>query len=103
MSMRLEDYRPRSQLVTGSTLVERPRFPVVDAHNHLADPFGGGWDKKPLSALLDVLDAANVMHYVDLDGGWGEDILLRHLEYFKAKAPERFRVFGGVAWSEWQT
>jgi predicted TIM-barrel fold metal-dependent hydrolase len=101
IGMRLEDFRPRSKLVTRATRVERPRFPVIDAHNHLADPFGGGWDRKPLNELLEVLDAADVTHFVDLDGGWGEEILRRHLDYFKAKAPERFRIYGGVDWSQW--
>jgi len=100
--MLLKDFRPQSKLVTRTTLVNRPKFPVVDAHNHLADPFGGGWDKKPLSQLLDLLDEAGVTHYVDLDGGWGEEILFRHLDYFKAKAPERFQIFGGVDWGQWK-
>ncbi len=99
--MLLETYRPTPQLVTKTTSVERPLFPVVDAHNHLGDPFGGGWDRRPLSQLLDQLDEAGVVHYVDLDGGWGEDILNRHIELFKAKAPERFSVFGGVEWTRW--
>ncbi len=99
--MLLTDYRPHSALVTKATPVPAPRFPVVDAHNHLAEPFGGGWDKRPLSQLLDALDAAQVRVYVDLDGGWGEDILHRHLDIFKAAAPERFRVFAGVNWSAW--
>jgi predicted TIM-barrel fold metal-dependent hydrolase len=97
----LENFRPRSNLVTRRTPVEKPRFPVVDAHNHLADPFGGAWDRRPLRELLDVLDAAHVTHYVDLDGGWGEDVLHRHLDHFKAGAPERFRIFGGVDWAQW--
>jgi predicted TIM-barrel fold metal-dependent hydrolase len=101
--MLLEDFRPRSQLVTNDTHIDKPRFPVIDAHNHLSEPFGGGWDKKPLAQLLDQLDEAQVIHYVDLDGGWGEEILTRHLEYFKAKAPDRFRVFGGVDWSQWES
>lgn len=100
--MLLENFRPRSKLVTKTTLVNKPKFPVIDAHDHLADPFGGGWDKKPLNELLDLLDEANVTHYVDLDGGWGEDILNRHLDYFKEKAPERFQVFGGVDWNQWR-
>jgi predicted TIM-barrel fold metal-dependent hydrolase len=99
--MQLENYRPQPKLVTRTTLVDRPRFPVIDAHNHLGDAFGGGWDKKPLSQLLDILDEAGVIQYVDLDGGWGEDILNHHLDYFKAKAPDRFRVFGCVDWSQW--
>jgi predicted TIM-barrel fold metal-dependent hydrolase len=76
---------------------------VIDAHNHLGEPFGGGWNKKSLPELLDLLDEAGVVIYVDLDGGWGEDILNAHLDHFKVKAPERFQVFGGVDWSQWES
>lgn len=100
--MLLEEFRPTSKLVTNTTQVEKPRFPVIDAHNHLGEPFGGGWDKKPLSELLDLLDKAGVTQYVDLDGGWGEDILNAHLDYFKENAPERFQIFGGVDWAQWK-
>ena len=100
--MLLENFRPKSKLVTKTTLVDKPRFPVIDAHNHLGEDFGGGWDKRPLSELLDLLDEAGVTHYVDLDGGWGEDILSAHLKHFKAGAPERFQIFGGVDWSKWE-
>jgi predicted TIM-barrel fold metal-dependent hydrolase len=99
--MLLENFRPRPQLVTKTTRIEGPRFPVIDAHNHLGELFGGGWDKKPLPQLLDLLDQAGVVQYVDLDGGWGEDLLNAHLDLFKAAAPERFRIFGGVDWSRW--
>ncbi len=75
--MELELSRPRSALVTQITEIDRPRFPVIDAHNHLAEPFGGGWDKKPLPELLDRLDQVNIRLYIDLDGGWGEDIAQR--------------------------
>jgi len=97
--MLLAHYRPRSKLITKTTSLRRPRFPVIDAHNHLAEPFGGGWDKRPVAELLDLLDEADVQGYVDLDGGWGEGILHRHLDTFKAAAPERFRIFGGVNWA----
>jgi predicted TIM-barrel fold metal-dependent hydrolase len=100
-NMLLKNFRPRSKLVTKVTLVNTPRFPVIDAHDHLAEPYGGGWDHKPIPELLDLLDAAGVTHYVDLDGGWGEDILERHLDYFKSAAPDRFQIFGGVDWSKW--
>lgn len=99
--MRLEDYRPRPRLVTRQTAVARPRFPVIDAHNHLAEPFGGGWDRRPFRELCDTLDQVGVRRFVDLDGGWGEDVLEAHLDRFKAAAPERFSVFGGVDWSAW--
>jgi predicted TIM-barrel fold metal-dependent hydrolase len=99
----LENFRPRPRLVVKETRVDKPRFPVIDAHNHLAEPFGGGWDKRPVPELLDRLDEADVRVYVDLDGGWGEDVLNRHLDYFKAAAPERFVIFGGVDWDAWVT
>ena len=99
--MNLSEFRPRAQLASKTTPVDRPRFPVIDAHNHLAEPFGGGWDQRPLPELLDTLDAAGVVAYVDLDGGWGEETLQRHLDLFKSAAPERFQVFGGVDWSQW--
>jgi predicted TIM-barrel fold metal-dependent hydrolase len=84
-------------------MIDTPRFPVIDAHNHLAEPFGGGWDHRPISELLELLDEAGVTHYVDLDGGWSEEILARHIDHFKNAAPDRFQIFGGVDWSPWQT
>lgn len=99
--MLLTDYRPRPALVTKVTTITKPRFPVIDAHNHLGEEFGGGWDQRPVADLLALLDEANVRMFVDLDGGWGEEILERHLDKFKAAAPERFRIFGGVNWAAW--
>jgi predicted TIM-barrel fold metal-dependent hydrolase len=99
--LRLVDYIPVSKLVVPQTLVERPRFPVVDAHNHLGGEFGSGWDQRPVEELLEVMDRAGVEMLVDLDGGWGEDQLNKHLDHFKNKAPRRFQIFGGVDWSKW--
>jgi predicted TIM-barrel fold metal-dependent hydrolase len=99
--MKLSQYQPTSQLITRTTDIAKPRFKVIDAHNHLADPFGGGWDKKPGSELMDLLDEADVSLYVDLDGGWGEGLLNSHLDLFKNPYPERFQIFGGVDWSQW--
>jgi predicted TIM-barrel fold metal-dependent hydrolase len=99
--MELQNFYPRSKLVTKTTLVEKPRFPAFDAHNHLGEDFGGGWEHKPLSKLLDLLDQAGITHYIDLDGGWSESLLNSHLDYFKQPAPERFQIFGGVDWTQW--
>ena len=43
-----------------------------------------------------------VIHYVDLDGGWGEEILNKHLDHFKNAAPDRFSIFGGIDWNQWR-
>lgn len=97
----LFDYKPTSKLVVPHTQINQPRFPVVDAHNHLGGDFGDGWDERPVEELLAVLDRAGVEMLVDLDGGWGEDLLNKHLDHFKHKAPQRFQIFGGVEWSKW--
>lgn len=99
--MLLTDYRPRPTLITPTTLINRPKFPVIDAHNHLGEEFGGGWINRPVPELLEALDQAGVTTLVDLDGGWGEAVLHRHLDRLKNAAPERFKVFGGVDWSAW--
>jgi predicted TIM-barrel fold metal-dependent hydrolase len=99
--MLLKNFRPHSRLVTKTTWVPHPKVPVIDAHNHLTEPFGGGWDRRPVTELLAQLDEAGVTALVDLDGGWGEELLNAHLDHFKAAAPERFQIFGGVDWSRW--
>jgi predicted TIM-barrel fold metal-dependent hydrolase len=101
IAMQLEEHRPRSMLILKETVISHPRYPVVDAHNHLFEPFGDGWERKPFPELLERLDQAGVRLYVDLDGGWGEEVLNEHLDLFKARAPERFKIFGGVDWSYW--
>jgi len=97
----LRDYHPISQIVSPATVISMPKFPVIDCHNHLMEPFSDGWDKKPISQLLETLDAAGNKEFWDLDGGWGEDILKSHLDHFKSPAPDRFRIFGGIDWSKW--
>jgi len=97
----LHEYRPRPALVAADHTPQRPRFPAVDAHNHLGPVWGGGWAHRPLADLLATMDETGVEAVVDLDGGWGEEILYRHLEAFRAGAPDRFFHFGGVQWERW--
>jgi predicted TIM-barrel fold metal-dependent hydrolase len=99
--MLLKDYTPQSKLQTKTTSVNKPSFSVIDAHNHIGTPFGSDWLNRSLSEFISLLDQASVRVFVDLDGGWGEDILQKHIEHFKAAAPERFVHFGGIDWSCW--
>lgn len=100
--MLLNDYVPEPRLVTAETQVSRPRFPVIDCHNHLEEETGGGgWIKRPVAELVAALDEAGVEGMLDLDGGWGEEILYRHLDLLDRAAPGRFRVSGGVDWDAW--
>jgi len=98
--MLLENYKPVSKLIVPTTTIDKPKYPVVDAHDHLTESFGE-WTRRPIRQLLDLLDEGGVKVYIDLDGGWGEDILHAHLDAFKNPAPDRFQVFGGVNWEPW--
>jgi len=100
--MQLKDFRPRSQLVTQPTHIETPKFPVIDAHNHLGYFGGNAIEIATIDEVCEELDKTGIIHYVDLDGGWGEDILQHHLDYVASRR-ERFQVFGGVDWDKWQT
>ena len=97
----LREFIPHPKVSLSEIHVDMPRFPVIDAHNHLGETFGGGWCREPVQALLDVMDASGVLLLVDLDGGWGETILNERLEKYKSTAPERFCIFGGVDWKAW--
>ena len=76
-------------------------MPLIDAHCHLDHRFGGSWCDRPASELIAVLDEAGVDRVVDLSGGWGTEVLHRHLDHFKAAAPERFTLLGGIDWRAW--
>ena len=100
MSLSITEFQPKPAVVRPETHLAGPSMPFIDAHNHLG-MFGGGWDKRPAEEFFDQLAAHGCVHYVDLDGGWGEDILDDRLRRYKALHPERYRVFGGVDWALW--
>ncbi|MFO0808192.1 MAG: carbohydrate-binding family 9-like protein [Gemmataceae bacterium] len=92
--LKLGDWQPKSMMVTKTTVVEKPRFPVVDIHNHL----GGGKERLTPEAVkryLTELDEAGVKTVVNLDGGWG-DRLKETLAALDETYPGRFLTFALV-------
>jgi predicted TIM-barrel fold metal-dependent hydrolase len=55
------DYKPKSRLTVPENVPQQPRFPVIDAHNHL---FG----ELPPEKLIEVMDAAGVRVWVNVTG-----------------------------------
>jgi predicted TIM-barrel fold metal-dependent hydrolase len=98
--LRLRDYRPRSMLRVPVHDVRRPRFPVVDAHNHLASPSADEAEVRSPAELLDRLDASGVEILVDLDGGQG-DRLAAEIERWGTALPDRVVVFAGLDYDRW--
>lgn len=100
--LRLADFRPRSSLRVPVHEVRRPRYPVVDAHNHLGPAFGGDWAARPPAELIATLDESGVEMVVDLDGGHG-DALSAEIERWQAPCPDRVAVFAGLDYDGWGT
>lgn len=98
--LRLREFLPRQQLRVPERRVPRPRFPVIDAHNHLGATFGGDWAGRTAPELGAALDASGVAAIVDLDGGWG-DALRREIERWQVPLPGRVAVFAGLDYERW--
>jgi hypothetical protein len=58
VDLRLSDYAPHSELKGEAHTIERPRFPVIDYHNHL--------DAQSPQAVLRVMDACGVEKIVNI-------------------------------------
>ncbi|HVK16113.1 MAG TPA: amidohydrolase family protein [Fimbriiglobus sp.] len=92
--LKLRDWEPRSMMVTKTTVVEKPAYPVVDVHNHL----GGGKDRltsQTVQRYLTEMNEAGVRTVVNLDGGWG-DRLQETLAALDEAHPGRFLTFALV-------
>lgn len=84
--LRLLDWEPVPQLVVRETVVEKPRFPVIDIHNHLRD-----LDR--MEEYLQVMDECGVWKVVSLDGRSEDNFYEEHLQVAHALSEERLIVF----------
>jgi predicted TIM-barrel fold metal-dependent hydrolase len=92
--LKLRDWQPRSMLVTKTTVIEKPRYPVVDMHNHLGG--GKGWlTPQRVRHYLTEMNETGVRTVVNLDGGWG-DRLKETLAALDEAHPGRFLTFALV-------
>ena len=101
----LREYAPRPMLTVPESELERPRFDVIDAHNHLGGGVMGGSDsfpRWPVEKLLALMDDMRVRMIVDLDGGWG-DRLASELAHYQEPHPDRFAVFSGIDYDNFAT
>jgi len=97
----LSDYRPRTRLEVSHTEIERSRFPVVDAHNHVC--FNGQWSSPEADPLLRVMDDAGVrvLACVDATGPGDPLAVVRDtVRLFKGPHPDRFIVFARPDWRQ---
>jgi predicted TIM-barrel fold metal-dependent hydrolase len=84
--LKLLDWRPKSQLVVKETRVLKPRYPVIDIHNHLGR-------LQDMAKYLEEMDKAGVWKCVSLDGYSKEDAYKEHLRVSNSVSKDRFLVF----------
>jgi predicted TIM-barrel fold metal-dependent hydrolase len=90
VTLPLSDFRPKSMLRTPEHLVERPKFPAVDYHNHL--------DSMEPSDVLRVMDACGIERIVNITMRTGGEAM-RMIEKFHAADPDRFATIGWMNWT----
>jgi alpha-galactosidase len=97
----LRRWQPRTQLRVEAAEVDRPRFPVIDAHAHLGRWLtdDGTWMVPDTGDLIDLMDRCGVRAMVNLDGLWGDELAENVARYDDAY-PGRFATFCHVDWGE---
>jgi len=90
VDLRLSDFTPISQLKVAEHEVEKPKFPVIDYHNHL--------DAQQPEDVLRVMDACGVEKLVNITMQVGQ-AAYEVIERYHKTAPERFATIGWMDWS----
>ncbi|MEL7337580.1 MAG: amidohydrolase family protein [Planctomycetota bacterium] len=93
--LRVQDYRPKSQLVVPATNLRHAKFPVVDVHTHFYNRTRH--NRQGLEDFVEVMNQQNIAACVSLDGRLG-DRLVAHKRYLWKEHADRFLIFTNVNW-----
>ena len=93
----IEEYQPRSTLVTGEHQIECAKFPFIDIHSHHPNP-----TPEHVDQLVKEMDTINLRVIVNLSGGTG-DQLRQTLATMKGRHPDRFVVFANLSYNDLNT
>ncbi|MFZ0418686.1 MAG: amidohydrolase family protein [Candidatus Sulfotelmatobacter sp.] len=91
VDLRLSDFQPRSMLVSPVHEILRPKFPVIDYHNHL--------DAMDPADVLRVMDACVIERVVNITMRTGK-AALGMIHKFHEAAADRFSTYGWMDWSD---
>ncbi|MEP3389134.1 MAG: amidohydrolase family protein [Reichenbachiella sp.] len=84
--LKLVDWDPKSQLVVHETKILKPKYPVIDIHNHLGK-------LENTEHYLEEMDKAGVWMTVSLDGLSKDNQYKEHLKKSQRVSAERLLVF----------
>ena len=93
----IEEYQPKSTLVTREHKIERAKFPFIDIHSHHWNPTPGH-----VEDLIKGMDSINLRILVNLSGGTGEQ-LRKTVATMKTRYPDRFAVFLNMSYDDLNT
>jgi len=89
VTLPLSQFRPRCMLTTARHEIERPRYPVIDYHNHL--------DAQDPAQVLKIMDACGIEHIVNITMKVGDEAIAMIERYRKADS----RRFSTIGWMDW--
>ena len=90
-SLRLLDWKPKSQMVVPVTVISKPRFPVIDIHNHLGR-------LENTESYLKEMEKAGVVSAVSLDGHSKDFFYREHISKAQSVAGNKIIVFFAPEW-----
>src|SRR5882762_591707 len=93
----IDEYQPKSTLVTKEHKIERAKFPFIDIHSHHWNPAPAEVDR-----LVKEMDTINLRVMVNLSGGTGEE-LKKTVAVMKGRYPDRFVVFANMSYDDLNT
>jgi len=90
----IEEYQPKSTLVTREHKIDRAKYPFIDIHSH-------HWNPTPahVEELIKGMDSINLRILVNLSGGTGEQ-LRQTVTTMKGRYPDRFVVFANMSYDD---
>jgi uncharacterized protein len=93
----IDEYQPKSTLVTAEHRIERAKYPFVDIHSH-------HWSPTPehVDQVVKEMNTINLRVMVNLSGGTGEE-LKKTLAVMKGRYPDRFVVFANLNYDDLNT
>lgn len=97
MELLLKDFKPERELKTPVNIPRKPRFPVIDAHNHL-------FAEMPPEKMIEIMDACGVEAFINVSANVtfpynGKEFSIEHkgfdyyLERYMKPFPGRFYGF----------
>lgn len=93
-SLSIEEYEPRSTLITRQHLVPRASYPFIDVHSHHSN-----LSPEYVDRLVREMDSINLRVLVNLSGGTGER-LKQTVAAMKGRYPDRFVVFANLSFED---